>query len=620
MMAGGKESIHTSSCASAPAPPLAKPRITVGMGTCGQAAGARTVLAALNSAVDNMGISADVITVGCRGLCFAEPLVELMLPDGPAYSWGNVDSSLAAAIAGGLRGFQEDGTHSSLLGVRYGAASLESLLLDTAFDELQSRRVMENCGKIDPFSVEEYLACGGYSALETVLSDASPEAVVEAVASSGLRGRGGAGFPTGRKWQAMRDAIESERFFIVNADEGDPGAYMDRGLLESDPHRVLEGLIIASYATGCSKAYFFIRAEYPLAVRTVEKAIRDAYREGLLGKRIFGSEFSLDVGIVRGAGAFLCGESTAMVNVLEGGECTTRPKPPHLVEKGLWGKPTCINNVETLANIPLIIARGSTWFRSVGTSDSPGTKIFSLTGAVGRGGLIEVPLGSTLESVVFEIGKASNPKAVQIGGPSGTILPVSLKNLQISYEGLDSVDGMMGSGGFVVIGNDRCVVETAKYLVAFSEKASCKKCHACREALRECAAILERICAGEGCEEDLIRLEELSLKTRSSKLCGLGRTALNPVLSSLRHFHEEYQAHLRGECPGLTCEKLVSYEIDSTKCQGERCCLLTCPGNAIKGPFGKPGRIVSRLCQKCGMCAISCPYSAVRKVTPALRA
>ena len=581
-------------------------RIAVGMGTCGLAAGARDTFATLRAALDERASDIQLVGVGCRGLCYAEPLVEIDLPDGAHRTFGNVDADTARELA---RACAEGG-----LGSLSDAARSHELV--EAADAAQERRVLANCGVIDPTSLAEYVARDGYAALEQALSR-TPDEVIDEVTEANVRGRGGAGFPAGKKWRACTENDSEIRYFIVNGDEGDPGAYMDRGLLESDPHRVLEGLIIGCYATGVHQAYFFIRAEYPLAVKAVKAAIAQAYEVGLLGDDVMGSGFSLEVGVVRGAGAFLCGESTAMVNVLENKECTTRPKPPHLTEKGLWGAPTCINNVETLANVPLVIAHGAQWFRSVGTPESPGTKIFSITGSVERGGLVEVPLGTPLSTIVNDIARAKNPKAVQIGGPSGAILPTALADLEISYEGLAGVNGMMGSGGFVVIGTEQCVVDTASYLVHFSAKQSCRKCKPCRDGLDECAEIFERITAGEGTPEDLARLEEVATRNCSSKLCGLGRTALSPVLSSLHYFRDEYEAHLQKCCPGLVCKDLVSYEIDQTKCQGERCCLLTCPGNAVKGKFGKPGHIVARLCQRCGMCSIACPYGAVRKVSPA---
>lgn len=576
-------------------------RITVGMGTCGSAAGSGAVFEALQELTEG---SNEVMLepVGCRGLCYAEPLVEIYLSDGSHRMFGGVAPQHAKDIVSVAAGEQ--------------ANALDDLEIDASYACGQERRVLSNCGYINPSSLEEYVATGGFETLERVLESSDPEGIVQVVVDSGLRGRGGAGFSTGLKWQAMGDSTASTRYFIVNGDEGDPGAYMDRGLLESDPFRVLEGLEVACFATKVHQAYFFIRAEYPAAVQSIKQAIIQAEAAGLLGNNILGSGFDLQVSVVRGAGAFLCGESTAMINVLEGKECTVRRTPPYPTEKGLWGAPTCVNNVETLANVPLIVRHGADWFKGVGTEASPGTKVLSITGAVQRTGLVEVPFGVDIGTIINEIAKAHNPKAVQVGGPSGAILPANLSGLEMSFEGLAGVGGMVGSGGFVVIDDAQCVVDTASYLVHFSSKQSCRRCRACREGLDECAMILDRITAGTGTTEDMDRLAHIAETNCASNLCGLGRTALAPVLTSLRFFKSEYDAHLQQCCPALVCTALISYVIDENLCQGERCCLLTCPGNAVKGRFGKPGHIVGRLCQKCGMCIVSCPYSAVKKVSP----
>lgn len=605
-------------------------RITVGMGTCGLAAGAGAVFELLRREMSDRGVDGSVVRVGCRGLCSLEPLVEVFRADGKHEMYGKVDEETARAIVASavsgeaaLQGDADCGDESDAEGA---GAVLRSHLVEGDPFAGQTRRVLSNCGVIDPFSLDEYRAHGGYETLARVLEEGAASRIVDEVESSGLRGRGGAGFSTGRKWRSFisSDAIASEetggvpmKYFIVNGDEGDPGAYMDRGLLESDPHRVLEGLLLSCYATGARKAYFFIRAEYALAVKTIRHAVDEAYSAGLLGENILGSGYSLDVGVVRGAGAFLCGESTAMVNVLEGKACTTRPKPPHMTEKGLWGAPTCINNVETLANVPLIVERGAEWFRSVGTEESPGTKVLSVAGSAENVGLAEVAMGVTLGEIVDDIACAKEPKAVQIGGPSGAILPVGMSDIELTFEGLAHVGGMMGSGGFVVLSQRQCVVETALFLTTFSRAQSCLKCKLCREGMEEAASILRRLCEGVGEEADLARLEELASACAADKsLCGLGRMGLNPMITSLRHFPDEYRAHMKKTCPAHACRDLISYVIDPAKCQGERCCLLTCPGNAIRGPFGKPSRIVERLCQKCGSCVSACCYGAVKTVSP----
>lgn len=605
-------------------------RVTVGMGTCGLAAGAGAVFELLCREVSDRVAGCSVVRVGCRGLCSLEPLVEVYRADGRHEMYGKVDEETARAIADSVIADEASRRGGSLCDGESGSGDVESvlskhLISDDPFAG-QTRRVLSNCGVIDPFSLEEYRATGGYETLVRALEGDTASRIVDEVELSGLRGRGGAGFSTGRKWRSFISsaAVASEeaggapmKYFIVNGDEGDPGAYMDRGLLESDPHRVLEGLALSCFATGARKAYFFIRAEYALAVKTVKHAVDEAYAAGLLGEDILGSGYSLDVGVVRGAGAFLCGESTAMVNVLEGRACTTRPKPPHMTEKGLWGAPTCINNVETLANVPLIVERGAEWFRSVGTEESPGTKVLSVAGSAENVGLAEVAMGVTLGKIVDDIACAKEPKAVQIGGPSGAILPVGMSDIELTFEGLAHVGGMMGSGGFVVLSQRQCVVETALFLTTFSRAQSCLKCKLCRDGMEEAASILRRLCEGVGEEADLVRLEELALSCAADKsLCGLGRMGLNPMITSLRHFPEEYRAHLEKTCPAHACRDLISYVIDPTKCQGERCCLLSCPGNAIRGPFGKPSRIVERLCQKCGTCVSACCYGAVKTVSP----
>ncbi len=602
-------------------------RIAVGLGTCGRAAGAQAVYdefaARLDAktdsdATDTNPEGANSITldgVGCRGLCSYEPLVEVYLPNGDHRAYGNVGKEDVSSILEYIKVVSDSAQSNRAVESDSDGETPNVLPVEDIF-KMQERRVLQNCGYINPGCLEEYVACGGYRVFANALKSGDPESIISEIETSGLRGRGGAGYPTGAKWRSCAQASSKERYFIVNGDEGDPGAYMDRALLESDPHRVLEGLMLGCLACDVHKAYFFIRAEYPQAVSSVKHAIACAYDVGLLGKDILGSDFSLDVSVVRGAGSFLCGESTAMVNVLEGKRCTTRKKPPHMTEKGLWSKPTCINNVETLANVPLILQYGAKWFRGVGTPDSPGTKILSITGSVERTGLVEIPFGAPIDSIARDIAGASNPKAVQIGGPSGAILPVDDTDLSISYESLGNVGAMVGSGGLVVLSEEQCVVDTVAYLVRFSLRQSCGRCRACREGLTEAIELLDKICAGEASEDDLALLEKIARETCADKsLCGLGGMALNPVLTSLDYFKDEYNAHLQGRCPGLVCKKLISYVIDQQRCQGERCCLTMCPGNAIKGAFGKPGRIVERLCQKCGSCMEACCYGAVKKVT-----
>lgn len=602
---------HANSIAAALAKRADRIRITVGTGSCGIAAGALAVLEALRADLADEIAAGDVnvVEVGCRGLCYAEPLVEVAWPNGEAASFSNVDAPRAARIAEG---------------VRAGAIDLDPFVEETAG---QTHRVMDLAGSIGPRSIDEYRAVGGYAALKRALAMA-PDDVIEAIGESGLRGRGGAGFPTGAKWRAVADAVESAResgdanafsYFVMNGDEGDPGAYMNRSLLESDPHKVLEGLVIAAYAVRARRAYLFVRAEYPVACRTMQRAIEQAYEAGILGESVLGSGFSLDAAVVRGAGAYLTGEETALLRVLEDGACLPRRRPPYPAKAGLWGKPTCVNNVETLANVPFIVENGAEAFRSVGTPSCPGTKVFSVVGAVERGGLVEVPLGTPLRAVVDAAGGAEGAKAVQIGGPSGGILPLNdaaSESTPVDYESLSASGAIMGSGGFVVIGPDQCMVDIALYFMRFSQQEACGRCRAAAEGIARCVDILDGLTHGEGAQESIDELRREAGAIAGHALCGLCKSAANVVLSALRCFPDEFAAHAQGRCPGLTCRDLISYEIDQTRCQGERCCLLTCPGNAVKGRFGTPGRIVARLCQKCGMCAVSCPYGAVRKVTP----
>lgn len=585
-------------------------RVTVGTGSCGIAAGAldalRVLREGLSDAIDARAV--DLVEVGCRGLCYAEPLVEVAWPDGRAVAFANVDVSRAARIARGVREDEID------------LAPIESDALAG-----QTRRVMAGAGAIDPRSIDEYRALGEYAALERALA-MPPDDIIGLIEASGLRGRGGAGFPTGAKWRAVASAVDAAQtagdafsYLVMNGDEGDPGAYMNRGLLESDPHKVLEGAIIAAYAVRARRAYLFVRAEYPIACRTLRRAIEDAYEAGLLGESILGSGFSLDVAVVRGAGAYLTGEETALIRVLEDGSCLPRKRPPYPAEQGLWGKPTCVNNVETLANVPGIVEQGAQAFREVGTEACPGTKVLSVVGAVDRGGLVEVPLGMPLRAVVDMAGGAEGAKGVQVGGPSGGVLPLGAgadENVGVDYESLSASGAIMGSGGFVVIGADQCMVDIALYFLRFSQREACGRCRGAAEGIERCIGILEGLTHGAGTSADIDALRTEAAAIAGHALCGLCKSAANVVLSALRSFADEFEAHVHGRCPGLTCRDLVSYEIDQTRCQGERCCLLTCPGNAVKGRFGTPGRIVTRLCQKCGMCAVSCPYGAVRKVTP----
>ncbi|MGV8083568.1 MAG: NuoF family protein [Coriobacteriia bacterium] len=516
----------------------AVPRLSVGTATCGVAAGALAVFEAFAREIGNSG-KALLVRVGCRGMCWAEPLVEIQLPGRPRAIYGHMSSQRASELLKAA----EDGhlPEEGLLGFvyhdSYPLTGEERTLAGGVVGDFrlrpdqacQVRHVMGECGRIAPTSVAEYVAMGGYGALAKVLREGSPGKVITELEESGLRGRGGAGYPTGRKWRATREGEPGPRYFVANGDEGDPGAYMDRSLLESAPHRILEGLAIGSYALGVEQAYVFIRSEYPLAVRILEESISAATADGLLGDNILDSGYSLHVSIVRSAGAFVCGEESSLIRALEGKTPEPQPRPPFPSERGLFGRPTCINNVETLANVPFIISRGAAAFRGLGTSDSPGTKVFSLTGAVERAGLIEVELGTSIADIFESIGGAANTKAIQIGGPSGALLSAEALDLPIDYESLAAAGGIMGSGGLVVLTGDQCVVDTVRYLLDFSANESCGKCTSCREGLSECAEILERICEGEGSEQDIVRLQTLSTYVEQTSMCGLGENGHSPA-------------------------------------------------------------------------------------------
>jgi NADH:ubiquinone oxidoreductase subunit F (NADH-binding)/NAD-dependent dihydropyrimidine dehydrogenase PreA subunit len=477
--------------------------------------------------------------------------------------------------------------------------------------------VLSKCGAINPEKIEEYIAMGGYEALGKALTTMTPEQVIEEIKKSGLRGRGGAGFPTGMKWQFARGAKGDKKYIICNADEGDPGAFMDRSVLEGDPHAVLEGMAIGAYAIGADEAYMYVRAEYPLAIKRLEIAIDQAEKIGLLGNNIFGSNFSLKIHIKKGAGAFVCGEETALMASIEGRRGMPRPRPPFPANSGLWGKPTNINNVETWANVPQIIIKGADWFRSMGTEKSTGTKVFALTGKINHTGLAEVPMGITMREIIFDIGggipNGKKFKAVQIGGPSGGCLPESMLDTPVDYDSLTRVGAMMGSGGLVVMDETTCMVDVAKFFLNFTQSESCGKCTPCREGTKRMLEILNRITSGQGTETDLDVLEDLAKTIKVSALCGLGQTAPNPVLSTLKYFRDEYEAHIKEKrCPAGACEKLAQYYI-TEDCKGCGLCARNCPVHAISGEPKKRHVIDQTMCIKCGTCMQNCPFKAITK-------
>lgn len=587
-------------------------KIVVGMASCGLAAGAQETYERLEKGLQENDLEFKLGRTGCLGFCSREPIVEIRFPEGLRLFFGEMNGEKAEKLLSALRA----GRIEEELALGQIGNGFEKIpkLWEIPFYRRQQRVVLEACGLIDPLNIKEYIAIGGYRALAKALQ-MSPEEVIEEIKRAGLRGRGGAGFPTGRKWELCRQAKGQKKYVICNADEGDPGAYMDRSLLEGNPHSVIEGMIIGAYAVGADEGYIYVRAEYPLAVKHLRIAQRQAEELGLLGENILGSGFSFKLHIFEAAGAFVCGEATALVASIEGKRGQPRLRPPHLAQFGLMGKPTVLNNVETWANVPLIINQGADWFRSIGTPGSPGTKIFSLTGKVRNTGLVEVPMGITLRELIFDIGggppDGKRFKAVQIGGPSGGCLPEELLDLPIDYDSLTEAGAMMGSGGLVVVDESTCMVEFARFFLEFTQAESCGQCPPCRLGTKRMLEILTRITEGRGKEGDLELLEELAYGVQELSLCGLGESAPNPVLATLRYFRDEYEAHLEGRCPAKVCRALISYRIDEEICVGCGLCARACGPGAIFGERGKPHRIDPRLCARCGACVAVCPKGAI---------
>ena len=489
---------------------------------------------------------------------------------------------------------------------------------DINFYAKQTRTALANCGKINAECIEEAIAVRGYEALANVISSGNPDAVIDEIEKSGLRGRGGGGFPTGRKWRFTAANKGGKSYVVCNGDEGDPGAFMDRSIMEGDPHKLIEGMAIAAYAIGADEGYIYVRAEYPLAIKRLRKAIADAEAKNYLGKNIMGSEFSFDLHIKEGAGAFVCGEETALIASIEGERGMPRPKPPFPANKGLFGRPTLINNVETLANIPVIMLNGADWFAQMGTETSKGTKTFALTGDVNNTGLIEVPMGTTLREIVFDIGGGMRDgkkfKAVQIGGPSGGCLTEEHLDIPMDYDNLIRAGAMVGSGGLVVMSDKTCIVEVARFFMNFTQNESCGKCVPCREGTKNMLAILQKIVDGKGTMEDLDTLEKLAQNVKDGSLCGLGKTAPNPVLSTLKYFRDEYIAHIKDKkCPAGVCSAMTSYVIDPEKCKGCSKCARNCPVGAITGEIKSPFTIDQDKCIKCGACVSNCPFKAIER-------
>jgi NADH-quinone oxidoreductase subunit F len=590
-----------------------RPVIYIGTGSCGRAAGAMEVADAIRAHIRQRKIDARVVEVGCIGPCYLEPLIDFQMPGRPRISYANVTANQAVRI---LDMFLADGgvPELRLLG-HHGNGDLDGVprFWDLPMLKPQVRIVLRNCGIIDPENVDHYLARDGYQAIEKALS-LPWEHTLQEVKSSGLRGRGGAGFPTWRKWTFCRETESDQRYLICNADEGDPGAFMNRSLIEGDPHALLEGMLVAAYTIGASQGFIYIRAEYPLAIERLKNAISQMRTLGLLGEHILGSEFSFEIKIKEGAGAFVCGEETALIASIEGRRGMPRTRPPFPAVSGLWGKPTIINNVETLGTLPNIIRNGADWYAQFGTETSKGTKTFSLVGKVRRTGLIEVPMGITLRQVIYDIGGGlvKEFRAVQTGGPSGGCLGEEFLDTPIDYENLAAAGSIMGSGGLIVMDRDTCIVDTAKYFLSFTQQESCGKCVPCRVGTRHLVEILKKICRGKGDLTDLARLEKLAEAIKGGSLCGLGQTAPNPVLSALKYFRSEFLAHIKDRrCPAAVCRDLVIYRIIVEKCTGCQSCVRVCPTGAITGPRSEPHHLNEEKCIKCRSCYEICRFDAV---------
>ncbi|MBL7119735.1 MAG: NADH-quinone oxidoreductase subunit NuoF [Dehalococcoidia bacterium] len=599
-----------------------KTRILIGTATCGRAAGAMDVVEAFEKALAKNSSDAVVTRVGCLGLCYAEPLVVIIKPGDFSVCYGNVTSQLVPRLVEGYV-LGDDLCLEIALGTLEIDENGVAYVPELETFESQLRLVLRHSGYIDPEDINQYIANGGYSSLAKAL-EMSPQEIITEIERSGLRGRGGAGFPTGRKWELCYNAQGQPKYVICNADEGDPGAFMDRDVLESDPHSVIEGMIIAGHAMNTPYGYIYVRDEYPLAIKRFKIALEQAEALGLLGDDILGSGFSFRIDVAQGAGAFVCGESSALMYAIEGKRGMPRVRPPHSVEAGLWQKPTLLNNVKTFANVPLIIDRGADWYASIGTEGSKGTAVFALAGKIAHTGLIEVPMGTTLRQLIEEVGGGvpndKKFKAVQIGGPSGGCLPESLIDTPVDFDSLREAGSMMGSGGMIVLDEDNCMVDAALYFIDFIQKESCGKCTMCRLGTKQVLDMLSDIVSGKGKIEDLDLLIELCEDIQQGSLCGLGRTAPNPVLTTLRYFRHEYEAHIvDGRCPALVCKELIAYYILPDKCdKGCEHCVLTCPTEAISGEKGETKVIDQAKCVKCGTCEEVCPpeYNAVIKISP----
>lgn len=584
-------------------------------GTGCTSSGSEKIITTLEEEIKNKGLENEVAVVktGCHGLCALGPIM-IVYPEAAFYAMVKAEDIPEIVEEHLLKGRVVTRLLYDETVTNHGVTALN----DTDFYKKQHRIALRNCGVINPENIDEYIGTGGYEALGKVLTEMTPDDVINVLLDSGLRGRGGAGFPTGRKWALAKANDADQKYVCCNADEGDPGAFMDRSVLEGDPHVVLEAMAIAGYTIGATQGYIYVRAEYPIAVERLNIAINQAREYGLLGKNIFGTDFCFDIDLRLGAGAFVCGEETALMVSIEGNRGEPRCRPPFPALKGLFAKPTILNNVETYANIPQIILHGPEWFASMGTEKSKGTKVFALGGKINNTGLVEIPMGTTLREVVEEIGGGipggKKFKAAQTGGPSGGCIPAEHFDIPIDYDNLISIGSMMGSGGLIVMDEDNCMVDIAKFFLEFTVDESCGKCTPCRIGTKRLYEMLDKITKGQGTLEDLDKMEELCYYIKENALCGLGQTAPNPVLSTLRYFRDEYIAHVVDKkCPAGVCKALLSYKIDADKCKGCTLCARTCPNNAIIGVVKEPHAIDQSKCVKCGACMEKCRFGAIYK-------